>query len=148
NSIAYYRLIVTCSGLSDTTDAIQLNAFTSALAANYTIDKNLPNSLTNFQSTNKAVSNMGYIGVSGPVNFRLANDTFTEQVYISAITGASAGNTIRFVGNNTVVKFSPSVSADRYIFRLDGANYIILDSLTIEADESSTYGFPIHFLSG
>src|SRR5690606_23919373 len=40
------------------------------------------------------------------------------------------------------------VSADRYIFRLDGANYIILDSLTIEADESSTYGFPIHFLSG
>ncbi len=144
----YFRVIATCSGNSDTTDAQSVFAYTTALSGNYTINKNIPKSFTNFTSVNDAVSVLNCMGVSGPVNIRLSSDVYNEQVLLTQITGANATNTVRFIGNNSTIKFLGTVSADRYVFRLNNADYIHLDSLTIEAEEAGSYGYVIHLLDG
>ncbi len=144
----YYRAIAACSGQSDTSNAIVVNAFTAALAGSYTIDKNSPASFTNFSSFADANYALGCAGVSGPVTFSVSSDVYTEQVVINTIAGASESNPVRFVGNSSTVRFAPNTSANPHVFRLSDVDYVILDSLTIEVDNSSTYGWALNLLSG
>src|SRR6186713_1465958 len=85
------------------------------LSGAYTIDPNQAASATNFQDFQSAITfmtsedsrndggdaNTGDLGVSGPVVFWVAAETFalgTDQIRIPAIPGASPINTITFDG--------------------------------------------------
>src|ERR1700722_13948537 len=51
-----------------------------------------------YSSFSAAASDLATYGVSGPVTFTVAAGTYSEQPVIGKITGASATNTITFVG--------------------------------------------------
>ncbi len=124
----------------------------------YTINALAPASATNYQNVNSAISDLsagtradgGPVngpGVIGAVTLRIVagSGPYTEQVSIPSIIGASAVNTIRITGNTTreTITFGATTSADRQVIKLNGADYIILDSLTL-INTGTLYGFGVH----
>ncbi len=138
----YYRCAVTCSGQTtySTPVLVEVNP---GLSGVYTINASLPASSTNFQSINSAVAAMG-CGIIGPITFLVdsASGPYNEQVIIPQIQGASATNTIRFIGNNAIVQ-ATTVSASRHIFRLDGADFVTLKGFNIKT-LATDYGWGVH----
>ncbi|MCC5916393.1 MAG: right-handed parallel beta-helix repeat-containing protein, partial [Cryomorphaceae bacterium] len=122
-----------------------------ALDGNFTIDPNIAASGTNFQTFEDAVDALNTFGVCGPVVFEAVADTFNEQVILGEVAGGSATNTITFKGagaNNTVLTFAQNLSDDRYTWRFDGSSYVIIDSMSIVAQESGIYGWTMHLTNG
>jgi hypothetical protein len=81
------------------------NAASAALSGTYTINPSAAASTSNYKTFASAVSDMvsgtradggtaNGAGVSGAVTFNVSNGTYTEQITIPAITGASATNRI------------------------------------------------------
>jgi PKD repeat protein len=115
------------------------------LSGNYTIGAS-----GNYANFNAAVSALHSQGVSGPVVFTVEAATFTEQVSINSITGASLTNTISFVGASqatTVLQYTATSSSSRHTLKLNGADYMIFKDMTIKAS-GSTYAWVVHMLSG
>jgi trimeric autotransporter adhesin len=101
-----------------------------------------------YASFTQAVSALVSNGVSGPVTFNVQQGTYTQQVSIPAITGASSTNTITFDGgagnaSTRVLQYSTPNQAD-YVLKLDGADYFRFRNLTIRAT-GTTYGFGVLF---
>ncbi|MCZ7556831.1 MAG: T9SS type A sorting domain-containing protein [Bacteroidia bacterium] len=102
----------------------------------------------NFTTFNNAVAAMLAAGISGPVTFNVAASTYTEQVSIPAIPGASSTNTITFDGgagnaSTRILQYSTPNSYDRVVL-LDGADYLRIRNLTIRAT-GTTYGYGVLF---
>lgn len=93
-----------------------------------------------------AVASLECGGVLGPVTFNLVAGTgpFVGQVVIPAISGASVTSTIRINGGTSreEVSFAGSTTSNRPVIMLDGADHIILDSLTI-LNNSPNFNFGI-----
>src|ERR1043166_5545851 len=88
-----------------------LRSGATQLSGSYTIDSAGTASATVFKNFSSAVAymnggtrtdggpaNSSPFGVSGPVVFSVMQGTYTEQVDITAVSGASATNTITFDG--------------------------------------------------
>ena len=118
----------------------------TGLAGNFVIDANGSGDYANF---NDAVNAMIQCGISGPVTFDVLTGSgpYVEQVSIPEILGASSTNTITFNGNGNVLQFQATVSAERYTLQLDGADWVTVDSLTINS-LSSTFGWGVHLTNG
>jgi len=117
------------------------------LSGTYTIGGTSPD----FADFTSAVNQIQNCGVSGPVVFNVASGTYTEQVTIGAIPGASATNTITFqsaTGDSTAVilQFGATLSAANWTLRLDGADYITFKKMTIAATGAS-YGRVVEFIN-
>ncbi|KAA9340169.1 Ig-like domain-containing protein [Adhaeribacter soli] len=84
-----------------------------------------------FNTITEAVNMLHCAGVETAVKFTLAPGTgpFNESVSINPIYGASGKNTITFDGGTTTEKVT---STGLYTFRLNGADHIVLQNLTIE----------------
>lgn len=97
----------------------------------------------NYTSISAAVTALTTSGVSGAVTFNIAPATYNESVTIPAITGASAANTITFNGTNMATCIV-SYSTVQYgaVFTLNGADYVRIQNLTINATGAS-YGYGI-----
>ena len=130
-----------------------LGLFTSfssygSLTGTYTIDASKSASISNYKTFSSAVSDLlsgtradggtaNGSGVSGAVVFNVANGTYTEQIFISAVTGASSSNTITFQsasGDSSKVKLqyaSSGSSSNNYVVLLSGANWINFQKITI-----------------
>ncbi len=124
--------------LNDSTQ--KLNILTG-LAGTYTIG----NTPANYTSFNAAVSDLLSRGVCGPVVFSVnaSDGPYEEKVTITTVPGASSTNTVTFKGNEALLTTVITASADRGVLTLNNADYIIIDSLTIEVDPTSTYGYPV-----
>ena len=121
----------------------------STLSGNYTIDNSSPTAGTNYNSFADAVAALNNCGVSGPTVFHVDEGTYTEQVTLISIVGASATNTITFKAdssntNAAIVTYGASSSLDNFVFRFDGAEHIIIDSLTINPT-GTTFAYAIYF---
>ena len=117
-----------------------------ALAGTFTVGGSSPD----FSTIGAAVQAMAANGICGACTFRLSNKTFSEQVIIPSIAGASATNTIRFVGggmDNTTISYNGANSSAWSTVILNGADYVALDSMTIEAT-GTTYGATVWFTNG
>jgi hypothetical protein len=127
----YYRCAVTC-GANTTYSTPVLVQVNPGLSGVFTINASLPASANNFQTINNAVAALG-CGITGPVTFLVdsVSGPYNEQVVIPQIAGASATNTIRFIGNNAIVQ-ATTVTANRHIFRLDGADFVTLKGFNIK----------------
>jgi parallel beta-helix repeat protein len=144
----FYRAVITCGTSTNNSGSIQVfNKAPLSPAIAYTINKNQPTGGANFNSFRDAVDALG-CGVSGAVVISVQPGTgpYTEQISIPAIPGASATNRIRIMGNGETIQAAPG-SASRYIVKLDGVNYLTLDSLKI-IGTATDYGWGIHFTNG
>ncbi|MAR17909.1 MAG: hypothetical protein CML44_00885, partial [Rhodobacteraceae bacterium] len=116
------------------------------LSGSYTIDAN-GTGTSNYTTFGAATAALSTSGVSGAVTFNVASGTYTEQVTLSAVTGASSTNTITFQGSSTapsIITYSPASSATNWTVLLDGADYVTLDNLTITTG-GSTYGRLVNY---
>jgi hypothetical protein len=141
-TLTYYRCIVTCSGVPVNSSSIQVGGL-PPLSGVVTINQNTPSTLTNFQSFAELNDALACAGLGGPltVNVEPNSGPYVEQVEFVEVANASSTNTITINGNGNIVEFDP-VSAQRYIFYLNGADHFILDSLTIRST-STTFGWGV-----
>ncbi|MFA6233429.1 MAG: BNR-repeat neuraminidase N-terminal domain-containing protein, partial [Bacteroidota bacterium] len=139
---------LTVSGIARTltvTNPAGSRTIIAPLNGNYTINPSGSGS-TNFTSFGDAISTLGIAGVSGPVTFNVAAATYSEQLTLTAVTGASALNTITFdggVGNaaSRIITYSVP-TAYQSVITLNGADFIRFKNLTVNSTHGSYgYGF-------
>ncbi|MBX7204069.1 MAG: right-handed parallel beta-helix repeat-containing protein [Bacteroidia bacterium] len=152
-----YSLQAYTSGANSTTDpnasndTINGSSMCTGYAGTYTINPSGSGS-TNFTSFGAAITALSCGGVTGPVEFDVASGTYNEQVTIPAINGTSAVNTITFestTGNaaDVILTYNSTVSTSNYVVRLNGADYVTLEDMTLTAS-NTTYGHVIEFTNG
>ncbi len=120
---------------------------TAQLNGNYTINQNHPTSSTNFRYFNHAVMALNQLGVSGPVVFDVVRSSgpYVEQIKIDSVAGASATNTVSFIGNGEILTYAPFNPIKRHIIRLSGAKHLVFEDLIIKVDHAATYGWCVQF---
>ncbi|MBP9180934.1 MAG: right-handed parallel beta-helix repeat-containing protein, partial [Bacteroidia bacterium] len=107
---------------------------------------------SNFTSFSSAISALQCGGVSGPVVFNVAAGTYNEQISISAITGASATNTITFqsasLTASSVTLSNAANSTNNYVVNLNGCDYVTFNKMTIINNGVSGYYNVFQFGNG
>ncbi len=116
------------------------------LSGTYTINTASPTAGTNYQTFSAAVSALTTSGISAPVTFNVMAGTYTEQITIPAITGASSTNTITIKGLNdlTILSSSPT-TANLPVMSLVSTSHLIIENLKIEV--LGAQGFAVHFMN-
>ncbi len=146
---SFYRCIVTCSSVSDTSTSVQVTS-PALVSGNFTINNALPTGGGNFQTFAEAISSIA-CGINGPVTFNVevGSGPYNEQFTIPQIFGTNATNRVAIRGNGAIIQFDPP-TADRHVIKLDGADYITLDSLDIRTTGTTTtsFGWGIHLTNG
>ena len=122
------------NGVKDTTpdDDTLLVTLTQYMGGTYTIDPN-GSGPSNYATFAAAIADLYTYGVCEPVIFNVAAGTFNENVNIGAVPGASATNTISFVGqgryNTTLSAYNPNT----YALYFNSASYITFSNMTIQS---------------
>ena len=114
--------------------------FAQIPAGTYTIGGTSPDYAT-FTLAIADLNTTGLLG-NGPVTFNIRTGTYTEQVVINQIANATAVNTITFQSesgdsSDVILTYSLATFGDNYTLKLDGADYIIVKSITISATNGS-----------
>ncbi|MCB9191260.1 MAG: PKD domain-containing protein [Flavobacteriales bacterium] len=154
----------TFSGTFSVTGCTAPSNCSGQMSGTYTINSAAAASCTNYQDFASAISDMvsGFRtddndyrhdgGISGAVVFEVATGTYTEQVSIAEVSGASGTNTITFrsaSGTNTDVTLqfasSTNIGDPNYVFQFNGADYVSLEDMTIERTGTNVYGRVIDF---
>ncbi len=149
----FYRVAVTCGGVTVYSNELQLLVSPALPQGTYTINKALPTNYVpgtaggNFTSFNDAKAAMG-CGILGPIVFDVVTGSgpYNEQLRLDSIPGTSPVNTITFNGNGNTIAFASANSNERAVIKLSGADYIIFDSLVIDAT-GGTYGYGVQLLN-
>lgn len=102
----------------------------------------------NYVSFTAAVNDLVAKGVNGPVLFQVSAGTYSGQIAIPAITGASATNTITFDGgfgnaNTRILTFAATSTTDAFTVRLNSTSYVILKNLSIR-NTGTAAGLGVH----
>ncbi|HYG16123.1 MAG TPA: PKD domain-containing protein, partial [Bacteroidia bacterium] len=120
----------------------------SPLNGVYTINPAQPQSATNFQKINDAALALTECTITGPVVFNISAGTFIEQVEIGVIPGASAINTVTFVGasKTTTILTYAATTSNSATLRLNGSRWVTIRDMTIRA-AGATFGWGINLLS-
>lgn len=106
-----------------------------------TIDKNVSNDGSNFNSFKNAIDAMLCNGTSGDIKFEIASDTYHEQFSIPNIPTLAAGDTIGFTsatGNHEDVIIEAAPDEKNFIIQLNGAKEISFHNLTIKNISTTT----------
>jgi len=98
----------------------------------------------NYATFGAAASALTSLGVSGPVTFNVITGTYSEQIQIGNITGASAVNTITFkaqsgIAADVTLSFTPT-SSNNYVVRLNRSNYIRFQNMSFAVPGAVSYG--------
>jgi hypothetical protein len=122
---------------------------THMMAGDYTIKSD---GSGDYNSFNQAVDDLIEYGITEAVEFTVSPGIYQEQIAIPEILGTSETNTITFTGvdseiEQTVVRYAPQTSADRYVVRLNGTKHIRFENLTMEIIDTTDYGWVIHLMS-
>jgi PKD repeat protein len=115
------------------------------LSGTYTIGGTSPN----YASFSAAAADLNLNGVCGAVVFNVRAGTYTDHLVLNQITGASAANTITFVGESkstTTIGFTGTANTDAAVIVLNGADYVTVKDLTIECRNTSATGYGIGVL--
>lgn len=146
----YFRAVSVCSGGAEVRSGSIQIFVRNPLIGIYTIDKNAPSSISNFLSFNDAVYAMR-CGIAGAVTFNViaGSGPYNEQVVITPVSGASSANTITFNGNGEILEYVSTISAQRAVLKLDGADYVTINNLVINSPGTTTshYGYGVQLLN-
>lgn len=137
----YYRVAVTCSGNTDLSAPVMVSINPAFLAGVYTIDPAQASSATNFQSFTAAVAALE-CGITGAVTFNVAAGTYTEQIRMHKITGASNTARVTFQSASgdpasVTLTYDATASASNYVLKLDSASYVTYKNMTIAATNTT-----------
>lgn len=107
--------------------------FAQALSGNYTIGSG-----GQYASFTAAVTDLNTKGVSYPVVFDVISATYSEQIILGPVNGASNTNTITFqsqTGNSQDIILSHAAVGvnDNYVIFLENASHYLLKNLTVQA---------------
>lgn len=117
----------------------------SPMAGTYIVG---PSAGADYADFGEARDALNTCGIGAPVIFEVEDDVYYERVTFSAVTGASAVNTITFRGqslDSTLAILSyPSSSSNNwlnpnYTLRFDGAEHYIFEHLTVQRPGNQTY---------
>ena len=146
SSSIYDLYIVDSCGPNSLSNLVGPLTFTPTCELNgtYTIDNSMVTGNGNYNNFNDAILALVNCGVGGPVTFNVKQGTYTEQVTIPTVTGASATNKITFQADPTntsdaIVTYSPTGTSDNWTVRLNGCNDVTIKGLTITTG-GTTYG--------
>ncbi|WP_116108682.1 MopE-related protein [Lewinella sp. IMCC34191] len=114
------------------------NSLKAQLQGTYTIGGNSPD----YGTITAAVTDLDAEGVSGPVVFDIRPGTYSEQLELSAVSGASATNTITFRSQNgdpedVILSYEATSSADNYVLQFNGATHYRLQNVSVSSMGSS-----------
>lgn len=122
-----------------------------SLSGTFTIDQNGTPSATTYTSFTSAVQDIVDFGVCGPVTFNVIEGTYNEQVSFDEFMGASTANMVTFqpdASNTMPVELTNSSSfSDNYTLRMNGADYVTFDDITLSALNTS-YSRVVEFING
>lgn len=130
----FFRAIVICSGSSAFSTPVQVSINPALLAGDYTIDPSQPASATNYQSFTTAVDAL-QCGIAGSVRFHAVPGTYTEQILIKKVPGASASSTVTFMSQNgnaasVILTYNATSAAANYVLKMDSASYVTFKNMT------------------
>jgi hypothetical protein len=111
----------------------------------YTIGGTSPD----FATIGDAVAEMNARGICAPTTFNVATGTYTEQVLITEVNGASSMNTITFNADSgaVTIEYSSNSSIDNYTVKVSGADYVTFNGFTMDA-LGSTYAIVLDIDNG
>jgi trimeric autotransporter adhesin len=122
------------------------------VSGTFTINSAVATGGSNFQTFSDAAAFLSG-GVNGPVvfNVRAGSGPYNEQVKMNTISGTSATNTITFNGNGATISFLPTVNTERSVIKLNGTDYITIDSLNVDVQGAAPtnlgFGFGIQLMN-
>jgi parallel beta-helix repeat protein len=124
------------NGVADTVNNNDSTIVTrkSALSGTFTIG----GGGSDYNNFKDAVADLVANGVCGPVTMKVRTGSYTEQVVIGKIAGASAVNTITFESESTdpadvTLGFSSGSSTTNYVLSYNGCTWISFRNMTISA---------------
>lgn len=140
----YYRAQITCSGLSAYTDTMLLVTRSVMAGGVYTLDRNAAIGVVDFNSFNQVKDALS-CGILDDIviNVIPGSGTYNEQLILDTVPGASANATVTFKGNGNTISFGSVNSEERATVMLNGADYFVFDSLTVEVSGNGDYGYGI-----
>ena len=124
--------------------------FQPSLAGNFTIDP-LGSGGFNYVTMADAINDLNSYGVCGAVNFAVAAGTYTEQITLGNIVGASTANTITFTADTAgvIVEYGATGSTDNWVFKMTGTEWVTFDGFTFQnATTGSTSYRALSFFDG
>lgn len=141
----YYRAAVTCLGNTMYSVPIRVIIHTKLPGGVYTINSTQPTGGINFNSFSDAALAM-QCGITGSVVFNVAPETgpYNEQLILPAIN-TSPTQTITFKGNGDTLAFAATNNADRAVIKLNGTDYVTIDSLHIKVMGAS-FGYGVQLM--
>jgi hypothetical protein len=100
-----------------------------------------------------ALTALNGCGVGAPVIFNVQPGTYTTQVSIGEIAGASATNTVTFQSSTGIpadvtISYAATGTAENFVVRLNGADYITLKNMTIKTATTGTFGYAVVLANG
>ena len=141
----FYRAEVTCLGNTMYSAPIRVIVNTKLSGGTYTINSAQPTGGINFNSFSDAVLAM-QCGITGSIVFNVApgSGPYNEQVIMPAIA-TSPTQTITFRGNGATVSYAATTSNENAVIKLNGIDYVIIDSLNVKVTGSS-FGYGIQLM--
>lgn len=140
----YYRCILTCSGVSDTSNPVLVRMRTLLSSGTYTINSNQPTAGTNFNNFNDAIAAMS-CGIAGPIVFNVDSNLYVGKLTLNSIPGTSATNTVTFNGNGSTVRHtSDATDPTNYVVQLKDVNYVTFNRFNFELTATSTKGMVVN----
>jgi len=127
------------------TDPAGSRTIAAPLAGDYTIGAK-----SNYTSFTDAVNELMALGISAPVTFTVGNGTYTEQILLSEIAGASATDTVIFQSNSgnradVILQYEPTSDPANHILKFNGTDYITFQNMTLKNTGTSAFGRVIVF---
>ena len=106
----------------------------NTLSGTYTIGGTNPD----FINFNDAITSLNLCGITGPVTFNVAPGTYTEQLNLGVLQGASATNTVTFKSANNdsnavILQFSAASNTNNFVINLQGTSHVIFKHMTLKA---------------
>lgn len=139
-STFFYRVAATCGGTTAYSSPVRVLVSNILTPGTYTINSAQPTAGINFTSFSDAAHALT-CGFTGNIVFNVVagSGPYDEQMIIPAIP-TSPTKTITFNGNGDTIKFTPTDPDNYAVIKLNGTDYITLDSLTINVEGATGQG--------
>ncbi|RYZ24611.1 MAG: hypothetical protein EOO16_00490 [Chitinophagaceae bacterium] len=144
-STLFYRVAITCSGITSYSVPMQLNVNPRLPGGNYTLG--VGGTYPTFAAAKAAMA----CGIAGNVVFNVtaASTTFNEQFILDSIPGTDQF-TVTFNGNGKTLTYLSTNTNERATLKFNGADRVTFNDLVITAQGATTsdYGFGVQFING
>lgn len=92
------------------------------------------------------------VGLCGATTIKINTNVYNEQLRIGNVLGTSDSTQLTFesasgLNTDVTIKYAASSTADNYVIKLDGSQYVNFKNITIEAD-GATYAYGVHLTNG